>query len=189
MTFPVNPRVQESSRVNEGIERIASYVRDIPDFPKPGIVFKDWMPLLADADCLRDAVALLTEPFRNDGIEQVLGIEARGFLFGVPVAMELGAGFVPVRKQGKLPHHTFDVTYDLEYGTDTLEMHVDAVVSGQRLLIIDDLLATGGTASATVALARKAKGQVAGCAFLIELDLLEGRKQLGVDRVHSLIHF
>lgn len=175
--------------MDDRIRHIEGFVRNIPDFPKPGISFKDWMPLLADADALREVVTLLTEPFRNDGIEQVLGIEARGFLLGIPVAMELGAGFVPVRKQGKLPHDTFDVTYDLEYGTDTLEMHVDAVIGGQRVLILDDLLATGGTASATVELARKARGEVAACAFLIELEFLEGRKQLGVDRVHSLLTY
>jgi len=171
------------------MERLEALVREIPDFPKPGIVFRDWMPLLGDVDALRDAVALLCEPFRGEPIDQVLGVEARGFLLGIPVAMELGAGFVPVRKAGKLPYETFDVHYELEYGTDTLEMHVDAVLDGHRVLLIDDLLATGGTAAAAAELVRKAGGDAVACAFLIELDALEGRKRLGVERVHSLMHY
>ena len=177
------------SRKPEAIERLKSYVRDIPDFPKPGIIFKDWMPLLADVNTLRDVVALLAEPFRGQGIDQVVGVEARGFLLGIPVAIELGAGFAPVRKAGKLPFDTFDVSYDLEYGTDTLEMHVDALRPGQSVLLLDDLLATGGTAGAAVELVRKAGGEVAACAFLIELDFLDGRKRLGVERVHTLLHY
>ena len=171
------------------IERIQSYVRDILDFPKPGIVFKDWLPLLAQPAAFADAITLLADPFRGDRIDQVLAIEARGFLIGIPIAMQLGAGFVPVRKQGKLPYDTYGVTYELEYGTDTLEMHVDAVFAGQRLLIVDDLLATGGTAAATVQLARRAEAEVVGCAFLIELDVLKGRPRLGSERVHTLIHY
>jgi adenine phosphoribosyltransferase len=175
--------------VDQRIERVKRFVRDIADFPKPGIVFKDWMPLLADPAVFADAVSLVAEPFRNDRIDQVLGMEARGFLLGLPIAMQLGAGFVPVRKKGKLPYDTYGVTYDLEYGTDTLEMHVDAVLQGQRILIVDDLLATGGTAAATVELVGKARGDVVGCAFLIELEFLAGRPRLGVERVHSLIHY
>ena len=171
------------------IARIESFVRDIHDFPKPGIVFKDWLPLLAQPAAFADAIALLCDPFRAERIDQVLAIEARGFLIGIPIAMQLGAGFVPVRKQGKLPYDTYGVTYELEYGTDTLEMHVDAVFAGQRLLIVDDLLATGGTAAATVQLARRARAEVVGCAFLIELDFLRGRPRLGVERVHTLIHY
>ncbi len=178
-----------ASEVKERIDRLESFIREIVDFPKPGIRFKDWTPLLGDASALGDAVAALAEPFRSDGIDQVLGTEARGFLLGVPVALALGAGFVPVRKQGKLPHETFGVTYDLEYGSDTVEMHVDAVIRGQRVLVLDDLLATGGTAAATVALARKAGAEIAACAFLIELDALGGRKLLSVDRIHSLIKY
>lgn len=175
--------------MDQRIERVKRFVRDIADFPKPGIVFKDWMPLLADPAVFADAVSLVAEPFRNDRIDQVLGMEARGFLLGLPIAMQLGAGFVPVRKKGKLPYDTYGVTYDLEYGTDTLEMHVDAVLQGQRILIVDDLLATGGTAAATVELVGKARGDVVGCAFLIELEFLAGRPRLGVERVHSLIHY
>jgi adenine phosphoribosyltransferase len=171
------------------IERLRGLVRDIPDFPRPGIIFRDWMPLLGEIDALRDAVALLCEPFRGERIDQVLGIEARGFLLGIPVALELGAGFVPVRKAGKLPYETFDVSYELEYGTDTLEMHVDAVLDSHRILLIDDLLATGGTAAATVELVRKAGGDVVACAFLIELDGLGARDRLGVERVHSLMQY
>ncbi len=175
--------------MDQRIERVKSFVRDVPDFPKPGILFKDWMPLLSDPGAFADAVSLVADPFRNDRIDQVLGMEARGFLIGLPIAMQLGAGFVPVRKQGKLPYDTYGVTYELEYGTDTLEIHVDAVLQGQRILIVDDLLATGGTAAATVELVGQARGEVVGCAFLIELDFLGGRPRLGVDRVNSLIHY
>ena len=170
-------------------EALKQWIRDIPDFPKPGIIFKDLTPLFGRAEALREAVSGLAEPFRGQGIEQVLATEARGFLLGVPVALELGAGFVPIRKRGKLPHDTFGVTYDLEYGTDTVEMHVDAVIAGQRVLVLDDLLATGGTAAATVALARKARAEVVACAFLVELAFLAGRKQLPVERIHSLIEY
>jgi adenine phosphoribosyltransferase len=169
-----------------GIER---HFRDVMDFPKPGIVFKDWTPLMADHAAFSDAVSLLAEPFEGEAIDHVVGVEARGFLLGIPVAMALGAGFVPVRKQGKLPHDTHSVTYDLEYGTDTVEMHIDAIRPGQRLLLLDDLLATGGTCGATVELARKAGGEIVAAAFLIELDFLSGRKQLGLDHVHSLINY
>jgi len=175
--------------VKDRIDRLNGFIRDIPDFPKPGILFKDLTPLLGDAEALRDAVLALAEPFRGGGIQQVLGTEARGFLLGVPVAIELGAGFVPVRKKGKLPHETIEVTYDLEYGTDTVEMHIDSVPRGQRVLVIDDLLATGGTARATVELARRADAEIAACAFLIELDFLDGRSKLDVDHIHSLLHY
>ena len=165
------------------------YIRDIPDFPKPGVLFRDVTPLLGDAAALRAAVRELAEPFRRDGISQVLGIESRGFTLGAPVALELGAGFALVRKQGKLPYATRRATYDLEYGTDTVEMHVDAVRPGQKVLVVDDLIATGGTAAAAVALAREAGAVVVGCAFLIELVALAGRSRLAVDRVHVLLPF
>ena len=165
------------------------YVRDIPDFPKPGILFRDVTPLLGDAQALPAAVAELADPFRKEGIEQVLGIESRGFVLGVPVAIALGTGFTMIRKKGKLPHSTTSVTYDLEYGTDTVEMHTDAVRPGQRVLVVDDLIATGGTAAAAVTLARKAGAHVVACAFLIELAGLGGRKQLGVDRVHTVLTY
>ena len=165
------------------------FIRDIPDFPKPGVLFRDVTPLLADPRALRRAIEALAEPFRNEGIDRVLGIESRGFIVGAPVALELGAGLAIARKAGKLPYRTVEVTYDLEYGTDTVEMHVDAVGDGQRVLIVDDLIATGGTAAAAVRLARTAGAEVAGCAFLIELSVLDGRKRLDVDRVHAVIGY
>jgi len=165
------------------------YVRDVPDFPKPGILFRDVTPLLADAKALPAAVDALAAPFRNDGIEQVLGIESRGFVLGAPVAIALGCGFTLVRKKGKLPYDTRSVTYDLEYGTDTVEMHTDAVKSGQRVLVVDDLIATGGTAGAAVRLARDAGAHVVAAVFLIELTGLDGRAKLGVDRVHTVLRY
>lgn len=165
------------------------YIRDVPDFPKPGILFRDVTPLIGDRHALPAAVRALAAPFRGDGIEQVLGIESRGFVLGAPVAIELGAGFTLVRKQGKLPWKTQRVTYDLEYGTDTVEMHSDAVKPGQKVLIVDDLIATGGTAGAAVRLARQAGAEVVGCAFLIELTGLTGRPRLGIDRVHVLLDY
>jgi adenine phosphoribosyltransferase len=165
------------------------YVRDVPDFPKPGILFRDVTPLLGDREALPAAIEALAAPFRSEGIEHVLGIESRGFVLGVPVALALGTGFTMVRKKGKLPYQTRSVTYDLEYGTDTVEMHTDAVKPGQRVLIVDDLIATGGTAAAAVRLAREAGAQVVGCAFLIELAFLEGRSRLGVERVHVVLNY
>ena len=165
------------------------YVRDVPDFPKPGILFRDVTPLLADREALPAAIEALAAPFRSEGIEQVLGIESRGFVLGVPVALALGTGFTMVRKKGKLPYETRRVTYDLEYGTDTVEMHADALKPGQRVLLVDDLIATGGTAAATVRLAREAGAQVVACAFLIELGFLAGRSKLGVERVHVVMQY
>ena len=164
-------------------------IRDIPDFPKPGILFRDLTPLLANADALRAAVRAIADPFRGDEIDCVLGTEARGFIFGAAVALELGAGFVPARKPGKLPHTTHSASYELEYGTDEVEMHIDGVRPGERVLVVDDLIATGGTAVATVALARQAGGILVGCAFLVELGALEGRKALEVDRIHSVLTY
>jgi adenine phosphoribosyltransferase len=165
------------------------FVRDVPDFPKPGILFRDVTPLLADARALAQAVHRLAEPFRALDVEQVMGIESRGFVLGTPVALELGAGFALVRKAGKLPWKTRRVTYELEYGSDTVEMHVDAVRPGQKVLVVDDLIATGGTAAAAVRLARDAGADVVGCAFLIELADLGGRKHLDVDRIHVLLRY
>ena len=165
------------------------YVRDVPDFPKPGILFRDVTPLLGDREALPAAIEALAAPFRNDGIQQVLGIESRGFVLGAPVAVALGTGFTLVRKKGKLPYETRSVTYDLEYGTDTVEMHTDAVRPGQRVLIVDDLIATGGTAAAAVKLARDAGAEVVACAFLIELDFLAGRRNLGVERIHVVMNY
>lgn len=165
------------------------WIRDIPDFPKPGILFRDVTPLLADPRAFPGAVEALAEPFRGEGIDHVLGIESRGFIFGAGVALSLGAGLVIVRKEGKLPNATHRATYELEYGSDTVEMHIDAVEPGQRVLIVDDLLATGGTAAASIRLARDAGASVAGCTFLIELEALGGRKRLDVDRVHTVLRY
>jgi len=155
-------------------------VRDIPDFPKPGILFRDVTPLLLDPRALRAAVDAIAAPYRGDGIERVLGVESRGFIFGAPVALALGAGFGLVRKAGKLPFQTLSASYALEYGEDRVEMHVDAVARGQRVLVVDDLIATGGTASAAVQLARMARGEVVGASFLIELAALGGAQRIDV---------
>ncbi|MBW2314866.1 MAG: adenine phosphoribosyltransferase [Deltaproteobacteria bacterium] len=168
---------------------LKSLIRDVPDFPKPGIVFKDLTPLLADAQGFRIAIDRLAAPFVDAGIQKVVGIESRGFFLAGPIALALGAGLVIVRKAGKLPWKTQGVTYDLEYGSDTVEMHTDSVADGERVLIVDDLIATGGTCAATVRLAQDAGGGVVACAFLVELDFLEGRAKLGVERVHSLLHY
>lgn len=164
-------------------------IRDVPDFPKPGIVFKDITTLLRNAEALRAVVDRMTERYKGERIELVLGIESRGFILGPPIAYLLGAGFVPVRKLGKLPWKTVSESYALEYGVDHLEMHTDAVEPGQKILIVDDLLATGGTARAAVNLARGAGAQVVGLAFLVELDFLKGREKLADQSVFSLIHF
>jgi len=173
--------------VSDAASRLAPFIRDIPDFPKPGILFRDLTPLLADAAALATSVRAIAEPFRGDRIDCVLGTEARGFIFGTAVALELGAGFVPARKPGTLPFDTASVSYELEYGTDSVEMHVDGVRSNQRVLVVDDLIATGGTARATIELARRAGGEVVGASFLIELAALGGRERLTVDRVHSVL--
>ena len=164
------------------------YVRDIPDYPKPGILFRDLTPLFGDASALAQAARELAAPFRGEGIERVLGIESRGFILGAPVALELGAGFAPVRKAGKLPHDTVSETYELEYGQDTVEMHADAVRPKERVLLVDDLIATGGTAAAVLRLAAKLEAEVVGCAFLVELGELRGRDFLGHPRQHTLLN-
>lgn len=165
------------------------FIRDVPDFPKPGILFRDVTPLLGDANALAAAIRALADPFRDLGVEKVMGIESRGFVLGTPVALELGTGFALVRKAGKLPFRTRRVTYDLEYGSDTVEMHEDALRPGERVLVVDDLIATGGTAAAAVQLARDCGAHVVGCAFLIELTALEGRNRLGVESIHALLRF
>ncbi len=168
---------------------LGSYVRDIPDFPKPGIVFKDITPVLAAPEALDAAVAALADFARPLDVELVVGAEARGFLLGPAIARALGAGFVLARKPGKLPRATVQAEYALEYGTDTLELHTDAVHAGSRVLVHDDLLATGGTASATCSLVEQLGGVVVGCAFLIELAFLDGRGRLGERTVHSLLTY
>jgi adenine phosphoribosyltransferase len=165
------------------------YIRDIPDWPKKGILFRDITPLLADPGAFAAAVDALCADFTEAGIEYVAAVEARGFIFGTAIAEELGAGFVPIRKKGKLPWQTESVSYDLEYGTDTLEVHRDAVKSGARILMVDDLLATGGTMAAACKLIEKIGGQVAGIAFLIELADLCGREKIADYEVTSIISY
>ncbi len=164
-------------------------IRDVPDFPKKGILFKDITTLLQDAEAFRQAIDALVERVRQYDPEVVVGMESRGFIFAAPIAYLLGTGFVPVRKLGKLPYQSVSVEYDLEYGAATLEMHVDAIRPGQRVLVVDDLLATGGTVCATIALIEKLGGVVVAAAFLVELDFLHGRSRLDGHNVVSLIHF
>ena len=168
---------------------VAGFIRDIPDFPKPGIRFKDITPVMADARALDAAVVQLAEPARPLGVDVVIGAEARGFLLGPALARELRAGFVLARKPGKLPHETVSAEYALEYGTDALELHTDAVAHGARVLVHDDLLATGGTAKALCELVEQLGGEVVGCHFLIELEFLRGRERLRGYDVHALIGY
>jgi adenine phosphoribosyltransferase len=170
-------------------DQLRRYIRDVPDFPKPGILFRDVTPLLLEPAALEGAIEALTAPFQNQRVDRVLGIESRGFLLGAPVALALGVGVGLVRKAGKLPYQTHRASYELEYGTDTVEMHVDTVEKGQRVLIVDDLIATGGTAAAAVELARAAGGNVIGCSFLIELSALDGRRLLDVEPIHTVIRY
>jgi adenine phosphoribosyltransferase len=168
---------------------LRAHIRDIPDFPRAGIVFKDITPLLADATAFRATVDGLSDAFAGEEVDRVLGVEARGFIIAAPVACHFGAGFVPVRKAGKLPWQIEREEYELEYGTDLLEVHRDAVRPGERVLIIDDVLATGGTAAATARLVEKLGGEVIGFGFVIELLFLGGRAQLGSAPVHSLVTY
>jgi adenine phosphoribosyltransferase len=170
-------------------EFLREHIRDIPDFPKPGIVFKDITPLLLDPAGLDRAVSLLAEWARPREIDLVLAAEARGFILGAALARELGVGFVPARKPGKLPYDTVSAEYILEYGVDALEMHADALAHGTRVLLHDDLLATGGTAKALASLAEGRGAKIAGCAFLVELAFLNGREPLAGYEVHSLISY
>jgi adenine phosphoribosyltransferase len=171
------------------VSDLASYIRDIPDFPKPGILFKDITPLLLDADALSDAVAQLASWARPLEVDYVVAAEARGFILGAAIARELGAGFVPARKPGKLPHETISAEYILEYGVDALEMHADALADGARVLLHDDLLATGGTARALAELIEGTGARIAGCAFLVELAFLGGRQRLAGYDVHALLTY
>jgi adenine phosphoribosyltransferase len=166
-------------------ELIAAKIRDIPDYPQPGIVFKDITPLLADGAALRAVVSALATG--HGPVDKVVGIEARGFILAAPAACELGAGFVPIRKQGRLPAPTYAQTYDLEYGTATIEVHQDAFSPGERVLIVDDVLATGGTAEATASLVRRAGAEIIGVAVILELTFLGGRARLGAQSVRALL--
>ena len=170
-------------------DQLRRAIRNVPDFPRPGILFKDITPVLDQPELFRETLRALARPFEADRITRILGIESRGFLFGPPIALALNAGFVPARKPGKLPRETVRETYDLEYGTDALEIHRDAISRGDRVLVVDDLLATGGTAAAAAGLAEKLGAEVAGAAFVVELEFLAGRAKLSGRRIHSLIRY
>ena len=171
------------------MHRFASKIRAIPDFPRPGVVFRDITPLLGDPAMLQLATAQLVRPFIGERIDAVAGMEARGFIFSALAARELRVGLVPLRKPGKLPREVLSVSYDLEYGSTALEAHTDAFGPGERVLIVDDLVATGGTAAASCELVERLGGEVVACAFVIELDQLGGRSRLRGRRVHSLLHY
>lgn len=171
------------------MDRLKSKIRDIPDFPKPGIIFKDITPLVKDPAALRLAVHQLLHPFLGRDITAVAGMEARGFIFGALIAWELGVPFIPLRKPGKLPYDVQSVSYDLEYGSAELQVHIDAVDENDKVLLIDDLLATGGTAKASCELIEKLGAQVVACAFVVELDFLGGRDLLRDYEVHALLHY
>ena len=169
--------------------KLEEKIRDVPDFPKEGIVFKDITTLLQDPAAFKYVIDTLTEKYRGKGIDTIVAMESRGFIFGTPLAYNLGVSFVPVRKPGKLPAETISAQYSLEYGTDTIEIHKDAISSGQNVLIIDDLLATGGTVGATIELVEKLGGKVAGIAFVIELCFLNGKEKLQDYEVVSLVQY
>ncbi|HEY3219393.1 MAG TPA: adenine phosphoribosyltransferase [Gemmatimonadales bacterium] len=171
------------------VDDLKRTIRDVNNFPKPGIVFKDVTPVLLDVQLFKQAVKLMADPYRDARITRVVSIESRGFLFGAPIALELGAGLVPIRKPGKLPAATQRVAYALEYGSDALEMHHDAVQPGDRVLIVDDVLATGGTANAAAQLVAVTGAAVTGFTFLIELEFLKGRQRLQGRRVEALLHY
>ena len=170
-------------------QRLRAAIRAVPDFPKPGILFRDITPLLADPELLARSIALMAAPFEADGVTHVAAVESRGFVFGAPVALALRAGLVLIRKVGKLPAQTTRVDYALEYGADALEMHTDSLPPGARVLVVDDVLATGGTAAAACRLVELAGGRVTACAFLVELDDLRGRARLDGRRMATLLHF
>jgi len=168
---------------------LKQHIRHVPDFPKPGILFYDITTLLRDPSGLKVTIDLLSSPYIDQGIDLVIGIESRGFILGAAVAERIGAGFIPIRKPGKLPSETLKETYDLEYGQDALEIHTDAVNTGQRVLIVDDVLATGGTAAAATELVKKLGGELHGLAFLIELLFLDGKTKLAGERVYSVVQY
>jgi adenine phosphoribosyltransferase len=174
---------------SETVERLRAAVRDVPDFPKKGIMFKDITPVLSDPSLFRASIDLFLERCRGREVDKIVGIDARGFVFGSAVAYELGVGFVPIRKRGKLPYRTEIAKYSLEYGEAEVEMHTDAVTAGERVVLVDDLLATGGTSAAAAVLIRKAGGQLLEAQFLIELEFLEGRKRLEPTPVTSFLKY
>ena len=171
------------------MDHLKAKIREIPDFPQKGILFYDITTLLCDSQGFRDTVDALAAPYMGEDVDQVVGIESRGFILGAAVANALGCGFVPVRKPGKLPGETHRLEYSLEYGSNALEIHKDACSTNQRIVVVDDVLATGGTAKATVDLARKAGGNVIGVAFLIELDFLNGRSKLPGESIYSVLRY
>ncbi len=171
------------------MQRLEAYIRNIPDFPEPGVQFKDITPLVKDPAMLRLAVHQLIHPFLGEDITAIAGMEARGFIFGSLAAWDLGISFIPLRKPGKLPYDVESMSYDLEYGSASLEVHIDALEKGDKVLLVDDLLATGGTAAASCELVEKLGAEVVACAFVIELDFLKGREKLSKHNIHSLIHY
>jgi len=173
----------------EAMEHLKNLIRTIPDFPKPGIQYRDLTTLFLDQQGLRDVVDAMVEPYRDTPIDMVVGVESRGFILAAPIALALGTGFVPVRKPGKLPGATFGVEYELEYGTDRLEIHTDALQHGMRVLMVDDLLATGGTMRAACRLVEQVGASVVGCTFAVELPDLKGREVLEPYRLHTLVAF
>ena len=175
--------------MHDALARLRRLIRDIPDFPKPGILFRDITPMLADPSGLALAVELLANPYRGKYVDLVVGAESRGFIFGTAVACCLSAGFGLVRKPGKLPHKKISMSYELEYGTDTLEMHADAIIEGQRVLVVDDLLATGGTMKACCDLVKQLGGELVGVAVLIELEGLGGRDKVDAPEIHSVLTY
>lgn len=171
------------------VDRLTVSLRDVPDFPSPGILFKDITPVLADPALMRDLITAMVAPYLGAGVTHVVGVESRGFLFGMPMALQLAVPFAPARKPGKLPWHTDRESYDLEYRSDVLEMHTDAVGAGARVLVVDDVLATGGTAAATCRLIERLGGNVVGVSVLIELGFLKGRVRLAGRDVHAVVTF
>ncbi len=171
------------------IEKLKSAIRDIPDFPKKGIIFKDITPVLKDRELFSILISEMRKPFENSNINKVVGIESRGFILGGALSIELGAGFVPLRKPGKLPYKTYSAEYELEYGVDKIEMHIDAIEKGEKVLIVDDVIATGGTAKAAIELVEKAGGIVEGVEFFIELTFLNGREKIKDYNIVSLVKF
>jgi adenine phosphoribosyltransferase len=169
------------------VSRLCAAIRDIPDFPKPGIVFKDITPVLADAELFKESILLFAGQLSGLGVQKVVGIDARGFIFGAALAFHLGVGFVPIRKKGKLPWRTQSVAYALEYGEATVEMHTDAVTAGERIVLIDDVLATGGTAAAALSLLQAAGAEVVAVQFFLELGFLRGRQKLGEARIGTAV--